>query len=175
MEEIKLTVSVVAVLISIVSFVIARRSDVRTKKAEAIKNLLGEKETVAYAVGGALPGLLAVAAGERPAVHHSIESKAHYDREAEYRQRSGRSSHFRACAGTPPQPDRDTHREHAARRHAGERQICTRRRHKSEQQAGQCTERHARPARRPSQRRHRLRYRRSRRPNVYRERVHVGR
>lgn len=49
MEELKLVVSVVAVLISIFSFVIARRSDVRTKKAEAIKNLLGEKETVAYA------------------------------------------------------------------------------------------------------------------------------
>lgn len=49
MEELKLVVAAVAVLISIVSFVVARRSDVRTKKAEAIRNLLGEKETVAYA------------------------------------------------------------------------------------------------------------------------------
>lgn len=49
MEEIKLIVSIAAVLLSIASFVFARRSDERTRKAETIKNLLGEKETVAYA------------------------------------------------------------------------------------------------------------------------------
>jgi hypothetical protein len=49
METIQVVVSVVAVLISIASFVIAQRSAARTKKAEAIQHLLGEKETVAFA------------------------------------------------------------------------------------------------------------------------------
>jgi hypothetical protein len=49
METAKIIVSVVTVLIAISSFVIARRADIRSKKAEAIKNLLGEKETVAFA------------------------------------------------------------------------------------------------------------------------------
>ena len=49
METAKIIVSVVTVLIAIASFIIARRADIRSKKAEAIKNLLGEKETVAFA------------------------------------------------------------------------------------------------------------------------------
>jgi hypothetical protein len=50
MEETgKLIVSVITVLVSIASFIIARRADARSKKAENIKNLLGEKESVAFA------------------------------------------------------------------------------------------------------------------------------
>jgi hypothetical protein len=50
MEETgKLVVSALTVLISIASFIIARRADVRSKKAEDIKNLLGEKQSVAFA------------------------------------------------------------------------------------------------------------------------------
>jgi hypothetical protein len=45
----KLIVSVITVLVSIASFIIARRADTRSKKAENIKNLLGEKESVAFA------------------------------------------------------------------------------------------------------------------------------
>jgi hypothetical protein len=48
-ETAKLVVAVAAVLISIASFVIARQAEKRSKKAEMIKNLLGEKETVGFA------------------------------------------------------------------------------------------------------------------------------
>ena len=49
METAKIIVSVVAVLVAGASFIVARRSDLRSKKAELIKNLLGEKETVGFA------------------------------------------------------------------------------------------------------------------------------
>lgn len=49
MEIAKLLVSVIAVLIAVASFIIARRVDIRAKKAEAVKTLLGNKESVAYA------------------------------------------------------------------------------------------------------------------------------
>jgi hypothetical protein len=49
MEELKLLVSVASALIALASFVVARRADARAKKTESIKNLLGEKETVAFA------------------------------------------------------------------------------------------------------------------------------
>jgi hypothetical protein len=49
METAKLLVAVAAVFISIASFVIAREAEKRSKKAERIKNLLGEKESVAFA------------------------------------------------------------------------------------------------------------------------------
>lgn len=49
METAKLIISVGTVLVAIASFIIARRADVRSKKAEAIKELLGEKESVAFA------------------------------------------------------------------------------------------------------------------------------
>jgi len=49
MEIVQLFVSVITVLIAGASFIIARRSDIRTKKAEDVKNLLGERETIAYA------------------------------------------------------------------------------------------------------------------------------
>jgi hypothetical protein len=49
MEEMKLGVAVLAVLIATASFIIARQADVRSKKAESIKSLLGEKESVAFA------------------------------------------------------------------------------------------------------------------------------
>lgn len=50
MEEAgKLIVSIITVLVSIASFIIARQADARSKKAENIKHLLGEKESVAFA------------------------------------------------------------------------------------------------------------------------------
>lgn len=49
MEVVKLVVAVLTVAIAIASFIIARRADVRSKKAEAVKSLLGEKESVAFA------------------------------------------------------------------------------------------------------------------------------
>jgi hypothetical protein len=49
MEEIRLVVSIVAVLLATASFILARRSDERPRKAEAIKSLLREKETVPFA------------------------------------------------------------------------------------------------------------------------------
>lgn len=49
METAKLLVAAAAVFISIASFVIARQAEKRSKKAERIKNLLGEKESVAFA------------------------------------------------------------------------------------------------------------------------------
>ncbi len=49
MEITELTISIAAVLISIISLIIAQLSDARAKKAEAITHLLGEKETVAFA------------------------------------------------------------------------------------------------------------------------------
>ena len=49
MEEVKLVVAVLAVVIATASFIIARQADARSKKAEAIKSLLGEKESVAFA------------------------------------------------------------------------------------------------------------------------------
>ena len=49
METVQIIVSVVTVLVASASFIVARRSDVRSKKAELIKNLLGEKETVGFA------------------------------------------------------------------------------------------------------------------------------
>jgi hypothetical protein len=49
MEELKLVVAAVSVVLALASFAIARRADVRSKKAEAIEELLGEKEAVAFA------------------------------------------------------------------------------------------------------------------------------
>lgn len=49
METAKLVIAIIALLISIASFFISRQADSRSRKAEAIKNLLGEKETVAFA------------------------------------------------------------------------------------------------------------------------------
>lgn len=49
MEIAKLATSVVSVLLAVAAFVIARRADARAKKAEAIKELLREKESVAFA------------------------------------------------------------------------------------------------------------------------------
>jgi hypothetical protein len=48
METAKLLISVVAVILSVASLALARLADVRSRKAEAIRNLLGEKETVAF-------------------------------------------------------------------------------------------------------------------------------
>jgi hypothetical protein len=44
----KALVASLALVISIVSLVFARIADVRSRKAEVIRNLLGEKETVAF-------------------------------------------------------------------------------------------------------------------------------
>jgi hypothetical protein len=49
MENAKLIVSIVAALVAAASFIISRRADARSKKAEAIKSMLGEKESVAFA------------------------------------------------------------------------------------------------------------------------------
>ncbi len=49
MEELKTAIAFTALLVSAASFIVAQRSAARAKKAEAIKNLLGEKETVAFA------------------------------------------------------------------------------------------------------------------------------
>jgi hypothetical protein len=49
METWKLVVSIASALVAIASFVIARRADASAKKAESVKNLLGEKESVAFA------------------------------------------------------------------------------------------------------------------------------
>jgi hypothetical protein len=48
-EPAKLVVAVLTVTIAIASFIIARRADSRSKKAEEVKSLLGEKESVAFA------------------------------------------------------------------------------------------------------------------------------
>jgi hypothetical protein len=45
----QIAVAIAALMVSILSFVLAWLSNRRTRKAEEIKNLLGEKETVAYA------------------------------------------------------------------------------------------------------------------------------
>lgn len=49
MESWKLVISIASALVAIASFVIARHADARSKKAESIKSLLGEKESVAFA------------------------------------------------------------------------------------------------------------------------------
>jgi hypothetical protein len=49
MDDMKLIISIFAVVVSGLSFIFAWRTDARSKKAEAIKNLLGQKESVAYA------------------------------------------------------------------------------------------------------------------------------
>lgn len=49
MEVAKFAVAAAALLISVASFIISRRADARAKRAEAIKSLLGEKESVAFA------------------------------------------------------------------------------------------------------------------------------
>ena len=49
MADIELATSVTAVVISAASFWFALQADIRSRKAEAIKNLLGEKETVSFA------------------------------------------------------------------------------------------------------------------------------
>src|SRR5215207_3087848 len=49
METWKLVISIASALVAIASFVIARRADASAKKAESVKNLLGEKESVAFA------------------------------------------------------------------------------------------------------------------------------
>jgi hypothetical protein len=48
MEIPGLIVSVIAVVVSAASLLVARLADARSKKAEDVKNLLGEKETVAF-------------------------------------------------------------------------------------------------------------------------------
>jgi len=42
-------VSTISGLISVAAFLFARQADIRARRAETIKNLLGEKETVGYA------------------------------------------------------------------------------------------------------------------------------
>jgi hypothetical protein len=49
MEELKTAIALTALLVSAASFIVAQRAAARAKKAEAIKELLGEKETVAFA------------------------------------------------------------------------------------------------------------------------------
>ena len=49
MEEAKLVAAVLTIAIAIASFIVARRADVRAKKSENVKSLLGEKESVAFA------------------------------------------------------------------------------------------------------------------------------
>jgi hypothetical protein len=49
MEGLKTAIALTALILSAASFIVAQRSAARAKKAEAIKELLGEKETVAFA------------------------------------------------------------------------------------------------------------------------------
>jgi hypothetical protein len=49
MESAKLIIAVISAILAVASFIIARRADVRAKKAESIKQLLGERESVAFA------------------------------------------------------------------------------------------------------------------------------
>ena len=49
LEELKLVVATLTAALAIASFAIARRADRRSKKAENITHLLGEKENVAFA------------------------------------------------------------------------------------------------------------------------------
>ena len=49
MNNIELATSIMAILISSASFWVAYQADDRSKKAERIKDLLGEKETVSFA------------------------------------------------------------------------------------------------------------------------------
>jgi hypothetical protein len=44
----QLFVSIFALIVSAASFAVAQLADIRSRKAEAIRNLLGEKETVAF-------------------------------------------------------------------------------------------------------------------------------
>jgi hypothetical protein len=48
METLKILATVAAVLISVASFIIARLAGSRSKKAEEVRNLLGDKESVAF-------------------------------------------------------------------------------------------------------------------------------
>jgi hypothetical protein len=48
-HDLQIAISLTALVVSASSFIVAQRSAARAKKAEAIKNLLGEKETVAFA------------------------------------------------------------------------------------------------------------------------------
>jgi hypothetical protein len=48
MESVKLAVSILALVVAISSFVIARLADSRSRKAEDIRTLLGDKESVAF-------------------------------------------------------------------------------------------------------------------------------
>lgn len=64
----KLIVAVITVLVSAASFYIARRADVRSKKAENIQYLLGEKTTVAFAALKILDDGLPTDLGERKLV-----------------------------------------------------------------------------------------------------------
>jgi hypothetical protein len=48
MEIVKLVIAVTSAVLAVASFVIARRADVRAKKSESIKQLLGERESVAF-------------------------------------------------------------------------------------------------------------------------------
>jgi hypothetical protein len=47
-ESLKMAAAVLAVIISVASFAVARLADRRSRKAETIRNLLGEMETVAF-------------------------------------------------------------------------------------------------------------------------------
>ena len=49
MEEIKLVVSIAAVILSLASFGIAQHTAAKAKKKETLTHLLGDKETVSYA------------------------------------------------------------------------------------------------------------------------------
>ncbi|MDD7942863.1 hypothetical protein PHK61_31070, partial [Actinomycetospora lutea] len=49
MEALKVAAAVLAVTISLASFLFAFLADRRSRKAEQIKNLLGERESVAFA------------------------------------------------------------------------------------------------------------------------------
>lgn len=48
MELVKIATAIIAAVISVISFFIARMSNRRSKKAEDIKTLLGDKENVAF-------------------------------------------------------------------------------------------------------------------------------
>ena len=49
MEELQTAIAFIALIIAAASFIIAQHSAARAKKADAIKELLGKKETVAFA------------------------------------------------------------------------------------------------------------------------------
>ena len=67
-DEAKLAIAAISSALAIASFVIARRTSVRAKKAESIKQLLGEKEAAAFAALKLLQDGLPVDTHERQTV-----------------------------------------------------------------------------------------------------------